>query len=71
VKAYERMEVSRLAPLRYFELVISFVFAVVLFQELLTQEIIIGAAIIVISTLFLSFSESKKQEFIIQNPLER
>ncbi len=54
LKAFAAMDASALAPFRYFELVISIIFGFLFFQELPGWSTLLGAAIIIPSTLFVA-----------------
>ena len=54
LKAFASMDASALAPFRYFELVVSIIFGFLFFQELPGWSTVIGAAIIIPSTLFVA-----------------
>lgn len=62
LKAYAATEVSALQPFKYFELILSAIFGLVIFHELPTMSILIGAGIIIPSTLYIAFYETHQQK---------
>jgi len=62
LKAYAATEVSSLQPFKYFELIFSAIFGLVIFHELPTLSILLGAAIIVPATLYIAFYETHAQK---------
>lgn len=62
LKAFAAAEVSALAPFKYFELVLSAIFGLIIFQEFPTASTLLGAAIIVPSTLYIAFYETRQQQ---------
>ncbi|UNM05763.1 MAG: DMT family transporter [Holosporaceae bacterium] len=64
-RAFAATEASSLVPFRYTELVFASFFGYVLFGELPAMMVYLGAAVIISSTLYLSYSEirrAKKQK---------
>ncbi len=61
LKAFAATEVSALAPFKYFELILSGIFGLVVFHEFPTASTLLGAAIIVPSTLYIAIYETKQQ----------
>lgn len=66
LKAFAATEVSALQPFRYVELILSALFGFIIFQEFPTASTLLGAAIIVPSTLYIAIYETKMQK---QKPL--
>ena len=62
LKAFAATEVSALAPFKYFELILSGIFGFIIFQEFPTVSTLFGAAIIVPSTLYIAFYETRQQQ---------
>lgn len=62
LKAFAATEVSALQPFRYAEFVLSAIFGFVIFQEFPTVSTLLGAAIIVPSTLYIVFYETREQK---------
>ncbi|OEY86424.1 hypothetical protein BIY23_04335 [Wolbachia pipientis] len=60
LKAFAIVDVTALAPYRYFELVISTVAAYFMFNELPDKNILYSTLILIPSTLFIIYSENKK-----------
>jgi S-adenosylmethionine uptake transporter len=61
LKAYAATEVSALQPFKYVELVLSGIFGFVIFQEFPTISTILGAIIIIPSTLYITLYETHQQ----------
>ncbi len=61
LKAFAATQVSALAPYRYLELIFATVFGYLLFGEIPGSYVIIGAAIIIPSTLMIALYETKKK----------
>ena len=61
LKAYAATEVSALQPFKYFELILSAIFGLVIFQEFPTVSTLLGAAIIVPSTFYIAIYETRQQ----------
>ncbi|MCR5224465.1 MAG: DMT family transporter [Alphaproteobacteria bacterium] len=61
-KAYNATDLSALAPYRYIEFLLSAVFAFVFFLEIPGINVIIGAFILIPSTLYLAYTENKKKK---------
>jgi drug/metabolite transporter (DMT)-like permease len=59
-KALRETELSALAPFRYLEFLFSATFAFVFFSEIPGINVLIGAIILVPSTLYLAYTERKK-----------
>lgn len=59
-RAFAATDASSLAPFRYVDFVFSTIFSVVLFAEFPTKNTLIGAAVIIASTLYLSYREAKR-----------
>lgn len=62
LKAYAATEISALQPFKYVELILSGVFGFVIFQEFPTFSTILGALIIIPSTLYITIYETRKQQ---------
>ncbi len=62
LKAYAATEVSALQPFKYVELVLSGIFGFVIFQEFPTVSTILGAIIIIPSTLYITIYETHQQK---------
>ena len=60
-KAFSATEASSLAPFRYVELVFSVFFGFMLFSESVKMKTLLGAAIIIGSTLYMSYFEVRKK----------
>jgi len=60
-KAFSATEASSLVPFRYTELVFAVLFGYWFFQELPTIQTWMGAAIIIGSTLYMSYTEIRKR----------
>lgn len=60
-KAYNATDLSALAPYRYIEFLLSAVFAFAFFLEIPGINVLIGAIILIPSTLYLAYSEQKKK----------
>lgn len=56
-RAFEATEISALAPFRYIEFFLSALFGFVFFSEIPGINVIVGAIILIPSTLYLSYSE--------------
>ncbi|MDR1595403.1 MAG: DMT family transporter [Puniceicoccales bacterium] len=61
LKAFEHIDVSATAPLRYLELVLSVAVGFVIFGEKSSKNTIFGALVIITSTLYIVFSEMKNE----------
>ncbi len=61
LKAYRATDVSALAPFKYVELVLSGLFGFIIFQEFPTTSTLLGAAIIIPSTLYITIFETRQQ----------
>ncbi|MBP9692959.1 MAG: DMT family transporter [Alphaproteobacteria bacterium] len=61
LKAFAATEVSALAPFKYFELILSGIFGLIVFHEFPTASTFLGAAIIIPSTLYLAIFETRQQ----------
>jgi len=61
LKAYAATEVSALQPFKYAELILSGIFGFVIFQEFPTISTILGALIIIPSTLYITIYETHQQ----------
>lgn len=59
LKAFSLTDATALAPYRYFELIISGIMSYIVFNELPNETTILGAIIIIPSTLFIIYSEKK------------
>lgn len=59
LKAFERVDISSIAPFRYIEFLLSMIIGFVLFHEIPTLSTIIGACIIAPSTLYIVLAETK------------
>ncbi len=62
LKAYAATEVSALQPFKYFELILSGIFGLVIFQEFPTISTLLGAGIIIPATLYIAFYETRQQK---------
>lgn len=60
-KAFSATEASSLAPFRYTELVFAVLFGYLWFSEVPTSKTLLGALIIVASTLYMSYSEMHRK----------
>jgi S-adenosylmethionine uptake transporter len=60
-KAFSATDLSALAPFRYVEFLLSAIFAFIFFAEVPQTNALIGAAILIPSTLYLAYNENKKQ----------
>lgn len=60
LKAFAATDITALAPYRYFELVVSAIIAYIVFNEIPTEATLLGALIIIPSTLFIIYSEKKE-----------
>lgn len=60
LKSFEKIDVSSVAPIRYFELVIASILGYIVFGDTPDQNTIIGALIIIPSTLFVVLYDAKK-----------
>lgn len=60
LKSFEKIEVSSIAPLRYVELIISSILGYFIFRDIPDSSTIIGALIIIPSTLFVVLYDAKK-----------
>lgn len=60
LKAFSYADATALAPYRYIELVVSAIIAYVIFHEIPTDSTILGALIVIPSTLFIIYSEKKE-----------
>jgi S-adenosylmethionine uptake transporter len=61
-RAFSATEASSLAPFRYVELVFSILFGFMLFGEIPTFHLLLGAMVIIASTLYLSYFETWKKK---------
>ncbi|MDR1414057.1 MAG: DMT family transporter [Puniceicoccales bacterium] len=59
LKAFEKVDISSLVPLKYLEFALTAVVGVVVFAEIPSKSTIFGALMIITSTLFVIFSEAK------------
>ncbi len=59
-KAYNATDLSALSPFRYLEFCCTAVFGFVFFSEIPGMNVLIGAAILIPTTLYLTMSENKK-----------
>lgn len=62
LKAFAAAEVSALQPFKYFEFVLSAIFGFLIFHEFPTTSTLLGTLIIVPSTLYLAFFETRQQK---------
>lgn len=60
LKAFASTDATALAPYRYIELIVSASIAYLVFQEIPSEVTIIGALIVIPSTLFIIYSEKKE-----------
>lgn len=60
-KAFEATDLSALAPFRYMEFLFSALFGFIFFTEIPGMNVIIGAIVLIPSTLYLSYTESKRK----------
>ena len=60
-RAFAATEISALAPYRYIEFVLSAAFAFIFFGEIPGKNVLLGAAILIPSTLYLAYSEQAKK----------
>jgi len=61
LKAFAATDVSALAPFKYFELILSGIFGLIIFHEFPTVSTLLGAAIIIPSTLYIAIFETRQQ----------
>jgi S-adenosylmethionine uptake transporter len=61
-KAFSATELSALAPYRYVEFLFSAVFAFVFFAEVPGVNVLVGALILIPSTLYLAYGKNKAQQ---------
>jgi S-adenosylmethionine uptake transporter len=61
LKAFAKVDASTLAPFRYLELILSASFGLIIFNEIPFKSTIIGALIIIPSTLFVVWSENRRK----------
>lgn len=61
LKAISATDVSALQPFRYAELVLSCIFGLIVFQEIPTWSTLLGALVIIPSTLYITLHETKIQ----------
>lgn len=61
LKAFAATEVSALAPIKYFELVLSGIFGFIVFHEFPATSTLLGVAVIVPATLYIAIYETKQQ----------
>ena len=61
LKSFENIDVSSIAPVRYFELIISSIFAYLIFGDIPDNATIFGAMIIIPSTLFVVMYDARKR----------
>jgi S-adenosylmethionine uptake transporter len=61
-RAFEATDLSALAPFRYVEFLISALTAFIFFSEVPGLNVLIGAVILIPSTLYLACKESKKRK---------
>jgi S-adenosylmethionine uptake transporter len=57
LKSFSYVDVSAVAPFRYFELIFAYLFGYVLFGEVITIKTLLGGAIIIPSALYLMVRE--------------
>ncbi|MEY3197018.1 MAG: hypothetical protein RLZZ59_386 [Pseudomonadota bacterium] len=62
LKAFSLVDATAVAPYRYFELAISATMAYVVFNEMPHQDTIYGAAVLIPTTLFIAWSETKSNK---------
>lgn len=60
LKAFALTDATALAPYRYIELIVAAIIAYIVFQEIPSRETIVGALIVIPSTLFIIYSEKKE-----------
>ena len=61
-KAFSATEASSLAPFRYTELVVAVIFGYLFFAEVPSWQTLQGAAIIIASTLYMSYAEVRRKK---------
>ena len=61
LKAFKYIEVSAISPFRYLELILSSIFGYLIFNDKITMNLLIGAVIIILSSLALSYFETKEK----------
>ena len=66
LKAFAATEISALQPFRYVELVLSAIFGFVIFNEFPTISTILGALLIVPTTLYIAIYETRQQKKIVK-----
>lgn len=59
LKAFEKVDISTIAPFRYVEFLLSVIIGLVLFDESPTLSTIIGVCVIIPSTLYITLAETK------------
>ncbi len=62
LKAYAATEISALQPFKYFELILSGIFGLVIFHEFPTVSTLLGATIIIPATLYIAIYETRQQK---------
>ena len=67
LKAFSCTEVSSLSPFRYTELIVSAFMGYIIFNEIPSSSLIVGAIIIICSTLAVSYYEVNKAKLINQS----
>ncbi len=61
-KAFSLVDVSAVAPFRYFELLVSALLAFIFFAEIPGNNVYVGALILIPCTLYLGYSETRKRK---------
>ncbi len=61
IRAFSATDASALMPFRYVELIFSALFGFLFFQEIPSQSILLGAALIIAATFYISYYEAKKE----------
>lgn len=61
-KAFSLIDVSAVAPFRYFELIVSAMLAFIFFSEIPGNNVYVGALILIPCTLYLGYTETKRQK---------
>lgn len=60
LQAFKYVDASFLSPFRYLELVFSIIFGYVLFNEVVSLNVLVGAVVIIFSVIFVTYNERYK-----------
>lgn len=66
-KAYSATDLSALSPYRYTEIIFGAMFGYIFFREVPGINVIIGSIILIISTMYIGYSEHKKSRKKLEN----